>query len=303
LWYGQGANGAGGTNSATQTIKDGNLGSSLGGSETALITPTVSAGSVNNVGLPGGGGAGAPSGGAPAYNGMKGAGGAVRILWGDTFDFVNPSSAVSSNTISFSRYTTSATNTITLPQVKLGDTVIIIDYAENTTGAPTAVTPAGFAIRLNTTTGTRRLTTYTRQILSSTESNTVLTCANGTAKNAKFVIVISGTRGASYSPRGTTTVGNGAVGSATSYSYTYTESNVDGYAQGSSVGFLFFNSTSPINAATDMTFADSITLPGPDENTYVKIQAYQQTTANLSIPVATSNLGTNTYNFWVTKFF
>lgn len=304
LWYGVGDNGAAGSLSSTQSVLAGNLGSSLGGSESILISPTVAAGTENNVGMPGGGGAGAPSGGTSAYTGMRGAGGAVRILWGQNIDFGNPSSDVSYNQIQFVTYTTSSTSSITMPQVKLGDTVIIVDYSENTTGVPTAVTPAGFTLRLNVASTTRRLTTYSRQILSASETGTVLTGANGTAKNAKFAIVISGTAGASYSPRGTDVAnGNGAIGVTTAYSTTYTETGMDPYAQGIPVGFLFFNSTGDINPATDMTYAGAATLAGPDSKTYIKLLTYNQLTTSLNIPLATSNLGTNTYNFWTTKFF
>lgn len=303
LWYGVGTSGAGGTNSATQTVLNGDLGSSLGGDESILISPTVGAATENNMGMPGGGGAGASSGGSVARSAMRGAGGAVRILWGSNLDFGNASTGVSTNIIFYKGSSSSATSSITLPSVELGDTVTIIDYAENTSGAPTAVTPSGFTIRLNTTSGTRRLTTYTRQILSSAETGTVLTCANGTASNAKIAIVISGNAGASYSPRGTDTTGNGAVGSATAYSYFYSESPIDSYAQGSSVGFLFFNSTVAINPDTDMTYAGAITVPGPNSYTYVKLLPYPQTTTSLNFPVATANLGTNTYYFWTTKFF
>jgi hypothetical protein len=303
LWYGVGTSGAGGTNSATQTVRNGKMGSSLGGDDSILISPVVGTTTENNMGMPGGGGAGAPSGGSIAVVGMRGAGGAVRILWGNNLDYGNGSSAVASNDIFFKGYTTSSTSTITMPSVELGDTVTIIDFAVNASGAPTAVTPSGFTLRLNTTSGTRRLTTYTRQILSSAETGTVLTGANGTASNTKFAIVISGNYGASYSPRGTDTTGNGAVGAATAYSYNYTESPIDGFAQGSTVGFLFFNSTSVINPGVDMTYPGSMTIPGPDGFTYVMLSAYPQTTTTLYIPVTTANLGTNTYNFWTTKFF
>lgn len=303
LWYGIGANGAGGTSSATQTVKNGKLGSSLGGSESILITPSVGANTENNIGMPGGGGAGAPSGGTASFAGMRGAGGTVRILWGKNIDYGNASSNVSFNSVFYKGHSNSATSSLTLPSVELGDTVIIVDYSENTTGVPTAVAPAGFTVRLNIAGTTQRLTTYTRQILSSEESGAVLTCANGTAKNAKFAIVISGTSGASYSPRGTTATGNGAIGSATAYSYTYTETGIDGYAHGSSIGFLFFNSSVDVNPETHMTYSDAITIPGATAQTCIKLQVYPQSTTSLSIPVATSNLGTNTYNFWVSKFF
>jgi hypothetical protein len=303
LWYGVGSNGAGGTNSATQTVLNGKLGSSLGGSESILISPTVAANTENNMGMPGGGGAGAPSGSTPSYSGMRGAGGAVRILWGRNLNFGNGSSPVASNKVFYAGYSTSSTNTITMPTVELGDTVTIIDFAVNITGTPTAVTPAGFTLRLNTASGTRRLTTYTRQILSASETGTVLTGANGTSSNTKFAIVIAGNYGASYSPRGTDTTGNGGIGVATAYSYTYTDAAIDGFAEGSPVGFLFFNSTVAIDPTTDMTYAGALTVPGPNSFTYVKLLAYPQTTTSLSIPVSTSNLGTNTYNFWTTNFF
>jgi len=303
LWYGVGSAGAGGSgNNASVTLRSGKLGSSLGG-RTNIFDTSLGAGTVNDWGLPGGAGGGAPSGGTAAFAGMRGAGGAVRILWGENLDYGNPSSNVSTNSVSYKAYTTSATSSITLPSVELGDTVIIIDYSENTSGIPTAVTPTGFTIKLNVSSTTRRLTTYVKQILSSAESGTVLTCANGTAKNAKFAIVISGSAGASYSPKGTDATGSGAIGVATAYSNTYTEASMDGYANGSAVGFLFFNSTGTINPTTDMTYDGSTTIPGPDSNTYVKLRAYPVTTTSLSIPLATSNLGTNTYNFWITKFF
>lgn len=303
LWYGAHYGGGGGTSSATQTILNGKLGSSLGGTESILISPTVGENTENNMGMPGGGGAGASSGGSTSFSGMQGAGGAARIIWGSNLDFSNWSSSGAYNNIFFSGYTTSSTNTITMPPVELGDTVTIIDFAVNNTGAPTAVTPAGFTLRLNTTSGTRRLTTYTRQILSASETGTALTGANGTSSNAKFAIVISGKYGASYSPRGTDTVGNGAINAATAYSYTYTDSSIDGFAEGSTVGFLFFNSTDAINPGVSMIYPDSITLPGPNRSTYVMLSPYPQTTTEFNITVSTSNLGTNTYNFWTTKFF
>lgn len=303
LWYGIGNSGAGGTSSATQSVKDGDLGSSLGGSQSILITPTLTAGSENNVGMPGGAGPGAPSAAAVAYTGTRGAGGAVRILWGGSnYDF-GTGTGTAYNSLFVGGYTNSNTNTILMPTVELGDTVIIIDYSENTTGAPTAVTPSGFTIRLNTTSGTRRLTTYTKQILSSQETGTSLTCANGTASNAKIAIVISGSSGAGYSPRGTDTTGNGAVGSATAYNYTYTATSIDGFATGSTVGFLFFNSTTAINPVTDMIYDGATTIPGPNSQTYVKVLAYPQSITSISANLQTSNLGTNTYNFWTTNFF
>ena len=307
LWYGVGNSGAGGTTSTTQSIKDGDLGSSLGGSETILNTPTLTGGtaavSENNVGMPGGAGPGAPSGGATAFSGTRGAGGAVRLLWGRTsYDFGTVQNTAY-NQIYIRGYTNSSTNTILMPTVELGDTVMIFDYANNTSGAPTAVTPSGFTLRFNGTTGTRRLTTYTKQILSSAESGTSLTCANGTNSNAKIAVVISGTSGASYSPRGTTTTGNGQIGSATAFNYSYSESSMDGFATGTTAGFLFFNSTANINPDVDMIYANAITIPGANALTYLKVLPYLQSTTSASASISTLNVGTNTSYFWTTKFF
>lgn len=302
LWYGLGPNGAGGVSDPVQTLRDGNLGSSLGGSESILITPTVGAATENNVGMPGGGGAGAPSAGTTAYNGMRGAGGAVRLLWGNSYDF-GTGRGTAYNRLYVRGYTNSNTNTILMPTVEAGDTVVIIDYAENTSGAPTQVTPSGFTMRLNTASGTRRLTTYTKHIFSSAESGTALTCTNGSASNAKIAIVISGTSGASYSPRGTDTVGNGAVGSPTAYNFNYIESNVDGFASGVAVGFLFFNSTVAINPDVHMGYAGALTIPGPNNFTYVKVLPYTQSTNTINALLETANLGINTYNFWTMDFF
>lgn len=308
LWYGSGSGGAGGTNSATQLVRNGKLGSSLGGSEVIFSSPVVAAGAQNMNGLPGGGGAGAPSGLTIGRDGMRGAGGAIRILWGENLNF-GDSATTSNNIISVRSSSTSNTSSITVPDVQLGDTIVLIDYSENTIGTPSAVTPSGFTQKLDSFSLTRRLTTYVKQVFSDAETGNVLTCANGTALNAKIVIVMKGTMGASYSPFGDDTVGSGAIGVNTAGSPGLTIDGGDTFTTGIPAAFLFFNSTGTIDPSTDMGFTaigsyNMVTIPGPTQNTYVKVALYPTSVGtNYTTTSSTSNLGTNTYYSWYSCFF
>lgn len=310
LWYGAGAGGAGGTgNNASQLVRNGKLGSSLGGSETLFASPEVGRNTENMNGLPGGGGAGAPSGGSVAYSGMRGAGGAVRILWGNGIDW-GTATNTSQNTLYVRSYANSSTSSVTMPTVELGDTAFFIDYSQNPSSVPTAVTPTGFTAGLTSGVNNRRFSIYYKQILSSADTGTVLTGANGSTYNSKFIIVISGRTGSSINPygiQGTSTFGG--LGVNTSYSNTVNPSNLDAYAFGMLSSFLFFNSTATVNPDTDMTLSCStlsttlVTVPGADSFSYVKVLLYPQVmTAGNSTSIATANLGTNSYYYWYSRF-
>lgn len=309
LWYGYDGNGTYGAAISSVPGRQGCIGSSWGGSSFIFSSPCSAPNSSNVTGFPGGGGAGAPSGGCVAYYGMRGAGGAVRLLWGPNIDFGIAVSNVKSNQLYVRSSNTSLTNTIAMPSVELGDTAIFIDYAENTSGAPTAVTPTGFTVLLNTTTGTRRLTAYYKQILSSAETGTSLTGANGTSYNAKIIAVISGQMGASFSPLGNDTALNGSVGTSnSSATLTYSINALDCYAHGIPVGFCFFNSGAALYAGS-MDYVGSV---GPttlvttsDSRNYLKIGLYPvtpSTTYSGTINLL-SSLSTNTYAFWNSNFF
>jgi hypothetical protein len=306
LWYGYDGSGSGGGSAAYY----GALGSSWSGGGTVFSSPLVIANNPNVNGFPGGGGAGAPSGGCSAYYGMRGAGGLVRLLWGPNIDFGIAASNVKNNQLYVRSSNTSLTSTIAMPSVELGDTAIFIDYSENASGAPTAVTPTGFSVLLNTTSGTRRLTTYYKQILSSAETSTSLTGANGTAYNAKIIVIISGQMGASFSPLGNDTALNGAVGTSNSgATLTYGIDALDCYAHGIPVGFCFFNSGAALYAGS-MDYTGSIgtttLITTSDSRNYLKVGLYPVTplasyytgTINLL-----SSLSTNTYAFWNSNFF
>lgn len=327
LWYGAGTSGAGGTFSATQSIKDGNLGSSLGGSESIFITPTAD--NYNNapnvVGMPGGGGGGAPSGGSTAYRGMRGAGGAVRVLWGSNLDFGNAASGVSYNSVFCRGHTTARGGSILIPQVQLGDTLIHISLRIQQSVQPDAITPTGFTYRrflmgsnsatYNGVTATwyRTMTISTKQVLSAAESGTsVSSIGSATAGgvNVDYMIAIAGTSGASYSSRGTPNGTNyGGLVNTTNWSTTYNESGMDGYAHGTPVGILFMNSNSNIDPSTAMTYAGSTTLAGPAlisgmGSSYIKLKAYPQATTSISEALAiTPPSSSGEHTFWVTKFF
>jgi hypothetical protein len=313
LWYGQGANGAGGLNNAGNAT--GSLGSSIGG-RTSVSDVTYAANSSNMIGLPGSGGAGAPSAGSTAYYGGQGAGGAVRILWNKTFDWAAPLN-VTSNTITIPEYTTSATADIVTPQVQLGDTLYFVDYAMGAT-LPAAVAPSGFTILgTSQTSGTTRLTVYTRQVLSYTESGVTLTGATGSTIMSKFLIVVRGTAGAARSDWQSVLGGTGSstsVQSAASFTYTQTgtvgisttTTTIDAYAMGVPVCFLFFGSGTgaDINPDTDMTMTGATTLLGPSAKTCMKVLCFDQSTTSLSVTASTADLGsTNTSSFWFQQFY
>jgi hypothetical protein len=199
LWYGQGSNGAGGAPSGGAAL-NGGLGSSIGG-RVSVSDVTYAANSSNMIGLPGAGGPGAPSAGSASYNGGRGAGGAVRILWNNTFDWAAPLN-VTSNTITIPEYTTSATANIVTPQVQLGDTLYFVDYAMGAT-LPAAVTPSGFTLLgTSQTGGTTRFSVYYRQVLSYAESGVTLTGATGSTIMSKFLVVVRGTGGAAIDSPG-----------------------------------------------------------------------------------------------------
>jgi hypothetical protein len=267
-------------------------------------------------GLPGGGGAGAPSAGSASYNGGRGAGGAVRILWNNTFDWATPLN-VTSNTITIPEYTTSATTDIVTPQVQLGDTLYFVDYAMGAT-LPAAVTPSGFTLLgTSQTSGTTRLSVYYRQVLSYAESGVTLTGATGSTIMSKFLVVVRGTGGAARSDWQGVPGGTGsstAVQSAASFTYTQTgtvgisttTTTIDAYAMGVPVCFLFFGSGTgaDINPDTDMTMAGAITLLGPSAKTCMKVLTFNQSTTSMTVTASTADLGsTNTSSFWFQQFY
>lgn len=327
LWYGLGTSGAGGTYNATQSIKDGDLGSSLGGSAAVLITPTADnyASAPNVVGVPGGGGSGAPSGGSASYRGMRGAGGAVRVLWGSNLDFGNAASGVSYNSVFCRGHTTARGGSILIPQVQLGDTLIHISLRIQQSVQPDAITPTGFTYRrflmgsnsatYNGVTATwyRTMNISTKQVLSAAESGTsVSSIGSATAGgvNVDYMIAIAGTSGASYSSRGTPNGTNyGGLVNTTNWSTTYNESGMDGYAHGTPVGILFMHSNSAIDPSTAMTYAGATTLAGPSfisgiGSSYIKLKAYPQATTSISEALAiTPPSSSGEHTFWVTKFF
>lgn len=306
LWYGKGASGAGGTTGGTNG--PGGLGSSIGGATSVGATLPV-AQTDNSWGLPGAGGAGAPSGGAVAYAGMRGAGGAVRLLWGPSIDWGTPTNT--SDNFMFVRSTASSlTSSVTMPTVELGDTVIFIDLGQNTNGGPPAsVTPSGFTSLQKSTGSNTRLDTYYKQIVTAADTGTTLTASNGNGYNSKMVIVIAGKRGASYSPRGSDTTLNGSVSaiSSTGGSTAYSISATDTYATGIPVGIAFFNSSVNISPSSiSYTGAtNTITVAGADTKTFAKIGLYPQvtgTTYNGSAWFASTS-ATNTFAFWYSCFY
>jgi hypothetical protein len=328
LWYGLGTSGTGGTNSATQSIKDGNLGSSLGGSEALFITPTADNfnNAPNAVGTPGGGGSGAPSGGSASYRGMRGAGGAIRILWGSGLNFGDAASGVAYNRINYKRHVTNGYGTsMTMPTVELGDTVLFVQFLRSSTTYPVYNTPTGFTnIKWVQGTGVYQgqtvyasLTVAARQVLSSAESGTTITTDYAALGTDQYLIVIGGTSGAAYSPNGSATAGYGGLYSQSptypSYSYTYTESGMDGYAQGSALGMLYMHSPEVIDPAVQMLYDGSILIPGPSAGvgrgsgiySAIKLRAYKQSVTSLNIPVGitTATSASTAYNFWITKFY
>ena len=320
LWYGRAVyGGVGGTSNTSQYVRNGKLGSSYSGSDNIFPTPIVGRGNENVNGLPGGGGAGAPSGGTTSYSGMRGAGGAVRILWGKGYDWysTDPDNAGKDQEFRLRSSASSSTSSITIPEVELGDTIVFVDFSQNTTGTPTAVTPAGFTSRMNNATGVRRLSVSTKLVLSSAETGTSITGANGTAKNAKIIAVISGKYGANYSPLGDLPGGTGTIGTTTDFNYTYEINVTDTYAKGFPVNFFFLNSTEiidPNTNTTDVGFFSTYVVRGPDDYTYLKIGTFGRSNkidpnnpmSNFyfgGITTSTLNTGTKTYRYWSFNFF
>jgi hypothetical protein len=312
LWYGIGNNGGGGSNSISPVgFVDGDLGSSLGGS-TYVDDVASGASTVENmIGMPGGGGAGAPSAGTTSYSGQRGAGGAVRILWGpNNFDWGTPT-YTSNNALSVAQSTTSSTTTITIPDVQLGDYLVLVDYANGAT-LPTQVVPSGWTLFKTNTGGTTRLTVSTKKVLSYTETGTVITGQNGSSLMSKFLLVIRGTAGAELSDWDST--GSAQIESTNAFSYTQTGTSgqttnpttIDCYAMGIPVGFLFFGSGTGTNIDpdTDMTFSGATTIAGPSAKTYMKVKCLSQTDTAINMSVSTNDLGaTNTSSFWMLHFY
>ena len=290
-WYGAGTSGAGGTASVTPSrlTLNGKLGSSIGGATVLLDSIVVNTNTENINGTAGGGGAGAPSGGAVAFAGMRGAGGAIRVLWGPSINWSSATNT-SDNRLFVRSSSSSLTSSVSMPVVELGDTVYFIDFSQNTTGAPTAVTPSGFTLLTNSTTGTSRFTTYYKRIITSADTGTTLTGANGTSYNSKVVIVIAGKRGAAYSPRGSDTALNGAVEtSVTSATLSLTVDSTDTWATGIPVGFVFFN-TNVNTTSSSISYnnpLETTTVAGADSKTFVKVGFYPQATATSYSATAT----------------
>ena len=290
-WYGAGTSGAGGTASVTPSrlTLNGKLGSSIGGATVLLDSIVVNTNTENINGTAGGGGAGAPSGGSVAFAGMRGAGGAIRVLWGPSINWSSATNT-SDNRLFVRSSSSSLTSSVSMPVVELGDTVYFIDFSQNTTGAPTAVTPSGFTLLTNSTTGTSRFTTYYKRIITSADTGTTLTGANGTSYNSKVVIVIAGKRGAAYSPRGSDTALNGAVEtSVTSATLSLTVDSTDTWATGIPVGFVFFN-TNVNTTSSSISYnnpLETTTVAGADSKTFVKVGFYPQATATSYSATAT----------------
>ena len=290
-WYGAGTSGAGGTASVTPSrlTLNGKLGSSIGGATVLLDSIVVNTNTENINGTAGGGGAGAPSGGTVAFAGMRGAGGAIRVLWGPSINWSSATNT-SDNRLFVRSSSSSLTSSVSMPVVELGDTVYFIDFSQNTTGAPTAVTPSGFTLLTNSTTGTSRFTTYYKRIITSADTGTTLTGANGTSYNSKVVIVIAGKRGAAYSPRGSDTALNGAVEtSVTSATLSLTVDSTDTWATGIPVGFVFFN-TNVNTTSSSISYnnpLETTTVAGADSKTFVKVGFYPQATATSYSATAT----------------
>jgi len=325
LWYGKqldGAIGVGGAG-ANELQLAGKLGSSFGSffqeNFSVYTSPLPASGNVDNVfALPGGGGAGAPSGGVVAYAGMRGAGGAVRIIWGQGTTDWGTSTNTYANRLSLRSSATSSTNSIIMPKVELGDTVILIDLAVNTSGIPTAVVPTGFTQRLNTSSGTTLLTTYYRQILSANETGSTLTCSNGTQDNAKILLIISGRMGASFGTQGTDTVLNGAINSAGSLGTVYSSSlsvdATDSYTRGIPLLFSFMYTSSgissnyynTINTPPNIPPLEIINVSGPNNKSNVVLAFFPQeinfTPYNITsyFPGQSANL---TYGLWQSNYY
>lgn len=86
---------------------------------------------------------------------------------------------------------TSTGSTINFPGgIQAGDLIVLCDMAESG-AAPTAVTPSGFSVIANNTTGIRRMM-LTYKKADGTESG-ALTGMNGSSNNAKVMVIFRGT--------------------------------------------------------------------------------------------------------------
>ena len=283
-FYGSGSNGLAGIAAATDTLRNGGLGSSNGsttrGSDASRIF--------------GGGGGGAESDGT-VTGGNGGDAGAVRILWGGTKSF--PSTNVTSNTISLFASATSDTSTITVPSgVQAGDFMALFDIAQNTSGTPTLVVPSGFTQDREANGNQRRIINSYKQILSSADAGTTLTGMNGTSTNNKILLVFRGTRGYGFGGSGFVTA-NTAISTAALGATSIGLSSVDSYAQGITVTACAFYGSTGITTGTDIAFTGATFVQGVSNVFYVGYKIYTQSTTNSQTTgITLADRGTNAWS-------
>jgi hypothetical protein len=264
-FYGSGTNGLAGVVGATEALRTGGLGSSLGTTAGASVSSR----------FPGGGGGGASSDGL-GNAGRAGESGLVRVLWGGTKSF--PSTGVT-NTTSFFASANSNTSTITVPsQVVPGDFLVLFDIAFNPTTNPTKVIPSGFT-ELATATGSNgRINTSYKQVLDASDSNTVLTGMDGATSNNKILLVLRGTNGYSFVSNSsvTTNISTASLGSTS-----LGDSSVDSYAQGISISLAAFYGSGGITPGTDISFTGATFIQGASNVFYVGYKIYSQSDTNV----------------------
>jgi hypothetical protein len=121
---------------------------------------------------------------------------------------------------------TSAASTITLPGgILASDLIVLLDYATNSSGLPTSVTPVGFTNLTNTPqTGGIRRVMVSAKIADGTEGGTSITGMNGTSQNRKGCLIFRGD-----APPATVTGGGGTF-EFTLNAPTNQAQNVSGFA-------------------------------------------------------------------------
>lgn len=107
-----------------------------------------------------------------------------------------------------------ASGNITLPgTIVAGDLIVVFDSANNTSGLPTLVVPAGYSTAVNITGAVTRRLLITYKIATSQDAGATYTGMNGTQNNYKSVAVFSGqySYAQSYSAVGEITDNNPAA--------------------------------------------------------------------------------------------
>jgi hypothetical protein len=282
LWYGEGASGVGRANNL------GTMGSALGG---ALTGPQYD---VNTSYSPNGSGGG---GGYWNGYGLRGGDGWVRIVFGGGSIF--PTTATSTNEITFVASANSTTGTVVVPaSAKVGDLMVLVDvYDANT--AKYSTTPTGFtSLRQEYQSSTYSGSNISaKQITSTSEIGSTIT---GTSTSSatyvnKTLLIFRGTRFASVGYAGTF---NSYFDEATTYSQTLTQSGYvatyDPYAFGIPIAIGFFRGTSGINPATDITWSGATFIQGSTSVWQVGYKIFNQSITNVSETLSMVDRGTNT---------